>query len=564
MRLDDTRRVLIVDDDPVLVTILSSVLQKWGYGWESYGDGFSAMKRMVEDDSPRIIFLDWLIPGRSGIEILREVRKLDIRPRPYIIMLTSKREKKDIVDALNAGADDFIVKPFDVEELHSRLKVGQRMVELYTRLFLYDRITPLANRNLIYREINSLLKTSSPFVLFLINLDKFGRINQAMGEDVGDEVLREMALRLMGVFPEEAIIARLFADEFAVLVSCSSMLNCSPVKESIEAQGRRVLEEIKRPLQGLENIVFTASIGAIFIKGGIHVEDVRDIILRASIAMKKVKTKGGDDILIHDETMEEEIQKKVRIEQELRKAIGEDQLRCYLQPKVDAHKRVVGAEALCRWIHPGYGMVSPGVFIPIAEESNLIIEIDRWMLKKSSEILSTMKDPHLSISCNVSPRCFFARDFVEFVREVVTSGQVPASRLIIEVTENLMIEDMSVVKETMRDLRELGIRFSIDDFGTGYSSLHYLKDLPISELKIDRSFIEEIPEDRGNLAIVDAIVGIARAMGLSLVAEGTKSLEQAHFLNQRANFLHQCYLFGRPMPTDDFLRLIQSVEVDDG
>ncbi len=557
-----TKRVLIVDDDPILVTILSSVLEKWGYKWESIVNGNHAFKRILEEESPKIIFLDWLIPGMSGIEIIKEVRKREITPRPYIIMLTSKKEKKDIIDALDAGADDFIVKPFDVEELHSRLDVGHRMIELYTKLSLQDRTTSLPNRDMLYREIRALLKKGSPFVLFLINIDKFGRINQALGEEIGDNVLREVGERLVEIFPEEAIVARVFADEFAVLVSCSSMLNCSPVRVAIEEQAKKILRRIKKPFRDLEHIVFTASIGAIFIDGEISSEDPREVMLRASIAMKGAKKKGGDAVLIHDEKMEAEIQEKFKIEQELRKAIKENQLRCYLQPKVDRNRKVVGAEALCRWMHPEYKLVPPGVFIPIAEESNLIIEIDRWMLERVCKILALGISDYISISCNISPRCFYASDFVDFVKDTVESTGADPTRLVLEVTENLMVEDISLVRQIMQSLRKMGIRFSIDDFGTGYSSLLYLQSLPISEVKVDRNFIEDIPVNKANLAIVDAIIGIAKAMDTDLVAEGTRSVQQARLLDKKANFIHQCYLFGKPMPEEEFFNYLQEKVTD--
>ena len=563
-------KVLIADDDPITSMMLSSSLKKWGYEVETCKDGESALRKLKEPDSPRLVLLDWVMPGLYGVEVVKLLRQERIEPPHYVIMLTSKSERADIIEALEAGADDFITKPFDPGELQARLNVGKRMVSLNANLLAqtekanwladyianYDQITGLPNRTFLNREISRRLEEESPFILMLVNIDRFRRINQALGIEKGDKLLRWFGEQLENTFGDKALVAREYADEFAVLVPVSKDTSKGDHTHLIEKEAQKVHQSVLSPPEEFLDTPLTLSIGALLFWEKDENLSAESLSNRVDIAVKKAKAMGGNCTVIHDEAMEREIQERFTIARELRKAIREGQLSCFLQPKVDRERRIRGAEALCRWVHPERGFVSPGVFIPVAEESNLIVELDLWMLRQVCRYLARIENPDVVLSSNLSPRTFYKSDFVEVVKSIVSETGAPPDRLILEVTEALVIENVETVISTMNELNSEGIRFSIDDFGTGYSSLRYLQRLPISEIKIDRGFLLDIPENQANLALVDAIIGIAKAMNLKIVAEGIETEEQAALLDQRAEMLHQCFLFGKPMPADDFLNLL--------
>ncbi len=562
-------KVLVADDDPITATMLSSSLKRWGYEVEQYRDGESALKRLQEPDSPRLVLLDWVMPGLYGIEVVKLLRQEKVQLPHYVIMLTSKTERKDTIEALDAGADDFISKPFDPGELQARLRVGKRMLSLNSQLLAetrkannladyiahYDQVTGLPNRALLHKYISKHLETSQPFILLLMNIDRFRRVNQALGLDRGDALLRWVGVRLRDLFGREALVAREYADEFAILlpISQKEWENPAPVVEGISSKVHALGDN---PPEEFSDVMLTMSIGAVTSPEDGSQTEPQTLINLADIAVKRAKAKGGNTTVIHDEAMKREIEERFALARDLRKAITEDRLKCFLQPKVDRQRRIKGAEALCRWIDKERGFVSPGEFIPVAEESDLIVELDYWMLRKVCNTLSKIDNPEVVLSSNLSPKTFYKEEFVERTKETIREAGAPPDRLILEVTEALVIEDVEAVIQSMKELNAMGVRFSIDDFGTGYSSLKYLQRLPISEIKIDRGFLLDIPDNAANMALVDAIIGIAKAMGLKIVAEGVETEEQAELLDQRAEMLHQCFLFGKPMPIDEFFTLL--------
>jgi EAL domain-containing protein (putative c-di-GMP-specific phosphodiesterase class I) len=276
---------------------------------------------------------------------------------------------------------------------------------------------------------------------------------------------------------------------------------------------------------------------------------------QADMALHRAKSEGGGRAVFFETEMGESVTERYRLESELRRAIAEDELRLYLQPQVDASGRQVGAEALVRWEHPERGLVPPGVFIPLAELSDLIVGIDCWMLAQVCQVLARLDQvgAPVRISVNISPRHFQKDDFVDDIKRQLTATGADPSRLVLEVTEGLVIGDIADVVAKMTTLTALGIHFSMDDFGTGYSSLAYLKRLPIHELKIDKSFINDATTDPNDAALVETILSVARHLHLKVVAEGVETQAQADFLNQRGEVIHQGYLFGRPIPAEAWI-----------
>lgn len=351
------------------------------------------------------------------------------------------------------------------------------------------------------------------------------------------------------------LVARIAADEFALLFDFSKC-NRQEAEQQLREIANTAWLAFSQPLKvGDELVSITVSVGA-----GFLVCDAEDtplgILRHVNTALQQAKAAGGNRVVIYDPAFEKALRERFAIERDLRKGIATGELRLYLQPQVNKTGQIVGFEALVRWQHPQHGIVPPGVFIPVAEDSELIIELGDWVLTEACQLLTQLNaaDKLLPISVNVSPKQFHQPDFAGRVKEVLRKTGADANHLVLEVTEGLMITDKEAVIAKMNELSSLGVRFSIDDFGTGYSSLAYLKRMPISELKIDKSFVQDIAIDSDDAAIVKTIISIAEHFNLTVVAEGVETEEQVAFLNPHKNVIYQGYLFGKPEPVEVWLK----------
>jgi diguanylate cyclase (GGDEF)-like protein/PAS domain S-box-containing protein len=430
----------------------------------------------------------------------------------------------------------------------SEIRDAQETVE---HLAWNDPLTHLANRALFLKQLEQLLahaRREGGFAeVLLLDIDRFKNINEARGFAVGDALLKAVAERLRRMLKPGQLLARLDSDEFAILLP--------DLCETIETAGREALamtERLRDTLHGSielegETVHFDVSIGIALLPESLQ-ETAADVLRQADMAMAKAKAKGGGSTVFFETAMGEGIKERFRLEGELRSAISREQLRLYLQPQVNAAGRQVGAEALVRWQHPERGLIFPNQFIPVAEASGLIVALDLWMLSAVCRLLAELsaEDNDLRISVNVSPRHFQQADFVDDIKRLLASSGANPAHLVLEVTEGLMIADMGDVVAKMTELIALGIHFSMDDFGTGYSSLAYLKRLPIHELKIDKSFIQDAPVDPSDAALVEVILSVAQHLHLRVVAEGVETQAQADFLNARGHIIHQGNLYGKP------------------
>ncbi|MDO8787551.1 MAG: EAL domain-containing protein [Sulfuritalea sp.] len=433
----------------------------------------------------------------------------------------------------------------------------RRAQETAEHLSWRDALTGLPNRSLFLKRLEQKLasaKLESKYAsVLLIDLDRFMDINEAHGMTVGDTLLKMVSEHFAHALDAGAVLARLGSDEFAVLLP-----QLASGTESAGRQALTVVEKLRAVLRDSlrvdgEAIHLDASIGiAVFPQT--PRETGSDVLREADMAMHRAKSDGGGRDVFFESAMGEMVTERYRLEGELRTAVTDGQLRLYLQPQVDAAGLQVGAEALVRWQHPERGLIPPAVFIPLAESSDLIVAIDRWMLAEVCRLLVKLDaaDSLLKISVNISPRHFQKDDFVADVKQQLESSGADPTRLVLEITESLVIGDLADVVSKMTVLRSLGVHFSMDDFGTGYSSLAYLKCLPIQELKIDRSFIT----DANDAALVETILSVARHMNLKVVAEGVETQVQADFLNSRGDVIHQGYFYGRPMPVATWLQWV--------
>ena len=421
----------------------------------------------------------------------------------------------------------------------------------------HDHVTRLPNRALLHDRLSMQIagcRRNQQFgALMLIDLDEFKRINDSHGHSLGDAYLRAIAERLREILREEDTLARLGGDEFAVLLpqigedADSATTHALQVAEKLRARLREPVE-----LRG-KQIQQSASIGLTILPKGM--ESPEDLLREADTAVFSAKEKGRDTIVVFEREMHIRVSERFELEQDLRYGLEQQQLQVYLQPQVDHQGTIRGAEALLRWQHPQRGLVSPVQFIPVAEQSGLIVPIGEWVLQQTLGIMRQCEaaGKPLRFAVNVSPRQFRQADFVDSVKRALQNSAADALHLTLELTEGLLIDDPQSTREKMAELADLGVHFSIDDFGTGYSSLSYLKRLPLRELKIDKSFVQDAPNDPSDAAIVETILAIAQHLHLTVIAEGVENDEQADFLRHRHCFLMQGYRFGRPIPAGDFV-----------
>ena len=424
------------------------------------------------------------------------------------------------------------------------------------QLAFFDPLTGLPNRRLMLDRLEVALKDSyrsGQFgALIFIDLDHFKQVNDTLGHHAGDQLLREVAHRYEEVLRDTDTLARLGGDEFAVLLHD---LGSEPDAVAVIAErvANKLLTVMQAPVRlGEERVSVSASLGVTLYRD--HEMTLDEILQQADMALFQAKAAGRNALAFFDPEMQVRLQARARLEADLRQALPNDELRLHYQPQVDDRGRPVGVEALVRWMHPVRGQVSPGEFIPLAEENRLIVAIGNWVLEQACRQLAAWAaDPArsaLSLSVNVSPRQFREPDFVQRVLEILEATGAPPHRLKLEVTESLLLEARDEARSRMLELRERGVRFSLDDFGTGYSSLAYLKRLPLDQLKIDQSFVCDLLQDEASEAIVASIIALARSLRLEVVAEGVESEPQRAWLLAHGCGVFQGYLFGRPVPVE--------------
>ncbi|WCM91098.1 EAL domain-containing protein [Acidovorax sp. NCPPB 2350] len=425
------------------------------------------------------------------------------------------------------------------------------------RLAYYDALTGLPNRRLLFDQLQSALdlarRQGGVGALFFIDLDNFKQLNDARGHPAGDRLLVQVARRLERLLQGFGSVVRIGGDEFVVLIPRIA----NGIQAGVDAAGAmaaRLREGMEAPHDlGSTFYAVTASTGVtLFPKGN---ETVEDLLREADTAMYRAKSFGSNRVCFFEADMQASAQERLSLEQDLGQAVVEDALDIHIHPQVDSLGSVCGGELLLRWVHPVHGRVSPVRFVAIAEESGLILRIGARVIRRACDALARLHAAgrDLTISVNVSARQFRQDDFVAYVRDALAYSGAPASRLILEVTETLLVENWQDTAIRMAELVKLGVRFSIDDFGTGYSSLAYLKRLPLYELKIDKSFVQDAPDEPNDAAIVRAILSMAHHLRLRVVAEGVETSEQAAFLASHGCDAMQGYLYAQPVPLKDWL-----------
>lgn len=448
-----------------------------------------------------------------------------------------------------------------VQDVTARKTAEERIHELA----FFDPLTGLPNRTLLHDRLTQVLTVSHRSgnygALLLIDLDNFKTLNDTRGHDAGDLLLKQAASRLKTCVRECDTVARLGGDEFVAVFAELGTQEQGVIRhtEEIASKLLHVLNQ-SYLIDGLPQIS-SASIGVTLFKG--HESSADDLLKQADLAMYRAKAGGRNAVRFFDPPMEAVVRERAALEEDLRLALGQQQFLLHYQAQVTGERRVTGAEVLLRWQHPQRGMVQPADFIPVAEETGLIVPLGHWVLKTACKQLASWAShaqmSHLKVSVNVSINQFRHAHFVDEVLGVLKSTGANPHQLKLEITESLLAENVPEVIEKMSALQAAGVSFSLDDFGTGYSSLSYLKRLPLSEVKIDRSFVRDVLTDPNDAAIAKTIVALAQSLGLGVIAEGVETSMQRDFLADSGCYAYQGYFFSKPLPLEEFEQFVQKL-----
>jgi diguanylate cyclase len=563
--------IVMVDDEPITMEVVQVFLEDAGYRNFILIEDSSKAMAALEHHRPDLLLLDLIMPNVSGLEILKAVRahpKLKYLP---VIILTSSSDNQVKLAALDLGATDFLAKPVDPSELQLRVRntlAGKAYVD---QLAYYSPLTRLPNRHLFMECLEWGLKAArrngGNMALLHIELDQFHKISDTLGLLAGDDILRQFAQRikevirgvdLLGHFElEDYISGNLFHLDSGVF---SLLLNRIRNEQDAALVAQRLLEAIARPLL-VENteVYLTASIGI-----ATYPTDDGDsnfMLQSASSAKDYAKNRGGGSFQFSSRQINSQYQKRLSLEAKLRKAVDRNELVLYYQPKLDVQTNAIcGVEALLRWHTTDQGVVLPNSFIPIAEETGLMVPIGEWVLSRACRQLSEWQQAGkapIGMAVNLSAVQFRNQAMVAVFKQIIETSGIDPQLLTLEVTESILLDDIDRKIEMMSRLKDLGLKLSIDDFGTGYSSLNYLLRLPLDELKIDRSFFVSLFKDTKSRSLITYLISLAHNLNLQTVAEGVETEQQLHFLQKEGCDQYQGYLFKPPIPSTEIFEILR-------
>jgi len=552
------QQLLIADDDRTLRLAVRGTFASEEFEIIEAADGAQAIA-LCERNLPDIILMDAMMPEINGFEACQRIRQLPGGADVPILMVTSLEDEDAIVQAFASGATDYLTKPIHFTVLKERVgrMIKANRAELRARTLAFaDSLTGLPNRARLSQELGFALSQASlndeRIAILFLDLDNFKNVNDSLGHQVGDLLLKAVADRLRRCVRRSDFIARLGGDEFTVI------LRRVDTDEVIANIARNILAALNEPFVFIQKrMLVSSSIGiAIFPD---HGSDVSTLLKYADLAMFKAK-ETKNQFCFYSHGMEDEVARKVQLQQELRQALDNDHFVLHLQPQYDLREaRAVAAEALVRWQREDGKLLTPGNFVPLAEESGLITELTELVLEKACRQIRAWLDRGLpvKISVNLSGRDFATPGhLVGRVRDLIAKYRIPAELLELEITESLLMADPERSREELQELKSAGFGLSIDDFGSGYSSLFYLKNLPVDVLKIDRAFIKDLDDasNRRDIPVITGIIALARSLGLRTVAEGVETESQKAVLESLGCDLIQGYLISEPLPVTEFER----------
>lgn len=504
--------------------------------------------------------LDFLNSGRHELVFYKDMLSAVRNTRRWGGEIWNRRKNGEIFPSqctmTAVLADDGTVTHF----INSLTDITQKKAteEEINKLAFYDPLTGLPNRRMLLDRLRLAMAESNRSgrigALQFIDLDNFKTLNDTLGHDMGDLLLQQVGQRLKQCMREGDTVARLGGDEFVVMLKELST-NIAEAALQAEIVGGKILTSVGEPyrLAGLEYQI-TPSIGITHFRGLDATID--DLLKQADLAMYQAKALGRNNMQFFDPSMQSAVTARVALESDIRQGLAQGQFVLYFQAQISGDKRTTGAEVLLRWPHPTRGMVPPNDFIPLAEDTSLILPLGNWVLETACHQLTAWsKNPtteHLTLAVNVSARQFRQQDFVSYVLGLIQCTGANPRRLKLELTESMLVKDVEDTIGKMTALKAQGIGFSLDDFGTGYSSLSYLKRLPLDQLKIDQSFVRDLMTDPNDASIARTVIALGHSLGLNVIAEGVETAEQKAFLAAQGCDAYQGYLFGRPVPIASF------------
>ena len=538
--------LLIVDDQVTDLRVLSTAVRDLAEVYVARS-GQEALE-IARQCRPDVVLLDIEMPGMSGFEVCRALKSDPELLDAAVIFVSSHTQTDDELRALECGGVDFIQKPLNIPVARAHIKAHIALRNEAKRLANHDALTGLPNRILLQDRTEQALQKArrnhGHVAMLLLDLDNFKVINDSMGHSVGDLVLQEVASRLSRALRVVDTVSRQGGDEFILLLP--EVIGFDAVGDFAE----RVLATISSPFSIQANRYdLSASIGiSVFPEDS---DDLESLYRHADSAMYQAKLSGRNRYCFFSLLIESSMRARHLLERHMRSALEDGVFEVFYQAKVDARQnQIIGMEALIRWRNHDGVLVSPADFIPLAEETGLIIPIGKYVLLQACNDARVLRElgHDISISVNISVVQFREESFLDMVKGVLVESGLEAESLELEITEGVLARDIDNARETLFHLKALGVRISIDDFGTGYSSLAYLKRFPIDVLKIDQSFVRDMLTDKSDSAIIEAIIKLGQALGLELVAEGVETQEQADALLGQGCQIMQGYLYCRPIP----------------
>lgn len=574
-------KILIADDDAISRCLVQKTLERESYEVLAVENGRSAAECLSSADGPRLALLDWVMPELDGLSVCRQIRGRSNHPYIYMILLTSKESREDMVRGFEAGADDYLTKPCDPEELKARLRAGQRILRLQDKLIQdarQDPLTRLPNRIFFLDQLARSVKRAKRrpdhiFAVLFVDIDGFKIVNDSLGHFAGDQIIVQIAERLVSSVRREDVVsssadvkgpvrqsgedtlARMGGDEFTILLE--------DIRDA--SDGIRVAERIQQKLASPflisgQEVFITASIGIALSATGYSAAE--DILRDADTAMYRAKALGKSRYEICDPVMHARAVSRLKLETDLRGAMDREEFRVHYQPIVSLRDcRIIGFEALLRWQRPGFGLVMPGEFVPVAEETGLILFSGLWVLREACRQMRAWNlqfpsDPAFTVAVNLSGKQFAQPDLVSQVGHILREACLDPHYLKLELTESVTMRDVERAAQILGELKTLGVRLSMDDFGTGYSSLSYLRRFPLDTLKIDRSFVSEMENSGESRAIVQMIMSLGRSLGMEMVAEGVETAKQVSLLKSLGCEYAQGYFFSEPIDQEGMVEVL--------
>lgn len=567
--LNEPIKILLVEDDLFYEDYLSEIFaEETEISYElNHVVRIKDCVEHLEQDNFDVILIDLNLPDCTGLDTIYEVESQ--ASNTPIIVLTEQDDNELAAQALQSGAQDYLVKgQIDRSTLERSIRYAierNRLLEqleeskrLQRHLAYHDALTILPNRHLLHDRLQQALAQSKRSgklaALLFLDLDGFKRINDTLGHGIGDLLLKSVAKRLKTTVRQVDTVARLGGDEFTIV-----LLEINHAQDAKDV-AQKILKVISQPYKIEEHELFvTASVGiSIYPDDG---SDIESLIRKADIAMYRAKGQGKNNYQVYNLSMDAKFFERLTLENSLRKAVENEELVAYYQPQVDLRTgEITGVEALVRWQHQKFGLVPPDKFIPLAEETGVILEIDEWMMKTACRQIKNWEREgiaNIRVAVNLSTRQFRQKNLTEKVAQILNDSAVQPKNLCLEITENEVMHNIETTVEILQALKKMGVLLSLDDFGTGYSSLSYLKRFPIDILKIDRTFVNGIPSDRDDTAISTAIVVLAHSMELKVIAEGVEEPEQIAFLQSLQCDEIQGFYFSRPLNAETVTDLLK-------